>query len=492
MQNFIITLLFTFFSIQIVSGQIVPLDKKRKYTSDSIRIIKPQPWKAAAEIVGTNISVWGFDRFVLNEDFAKINGQTIKRNLKTFPVWDTDMFSTNLFMHPYHGSLYFNAARSNGMNFWQSIPYTVGGSLMWEFFMEAERPSVNDLFTTTFGGIELGEISYRLSDLFIDDRSSGLERAGREILSGLISPMRGINRLISGDSWRYRPYKGRSFNQVPVDFTINLGARYLAEEENLDNNSTGMNLSLRLDYGDLYEDDYFSPYEWFNLRFGLDFLSEQPMISQVNAIAALWGKKIWSKDGKRLTAGVFQHFNYYDSKLVLGENGESTSPYRISEAAAIGGGLIYQKKSHSINPVDIYAEIHANAVLLGASTSDYFRVDNRDYNMGSGYSVKNSIGITYNKRWSLIMHTENYHIFTWKGYEPDIDWETIDPLTLNVQGDKGNARLTVFAVNLMYTSPKNWNVLLSSRQFFRRTYYSYFEDVEHATMDLMLSFGIKI
>ena len=70
-----------------------------------------------------NMAVWTFDRFLMNEDFAKINGHTIKQNFKTGPVWDTDKFSTNLVAHPYHGSLYFNAARSNGLNFWQSIPF---------------------------------------------------------------------------------------------------------------------------------------------------------------------------------------------------------------------------------------------------------------------------------------------------------------------------------------------------------------------------------
>ena len=447
---------------------------------------------AGAKVFGLNMGVWAFDRYVMNEDFAKINGHTIKRNLKTLPVWDTDMFSTNLFAHPYHGNLYFNAARSNGMSFWESIPYTVGGSLMWEFFMETELPSVNDLFATSFGGIELGEITFRISDLFLDDRSTGVERVGREVLSGIISPMRGLTRLISGDSWRYRPNKGRTFSKVPVDFTLSLGTRYLAEEEELENKSHGMNLTFRLDYGDLYNDDFFSPYEWFHFKLSTDFLSDQPLISQVNAIAAIWGKTVWTKENRNLTAGIFQHFDYYDSKLKLKEDQEAIAPYRIAEAAALGGGLIYQRKSTPANPVDIYAETYANAVFLGASTSDYFRVDERDYNMGSGYSLKNSIGLTYKKRWSLVLSGENYHLFTWKGYDPDINWETVDPGTLNVQGDAGNARLTVFSTNLVYTSPKNWNILLSSRQFFRRTHYKQYDDVEHSTMDVTLSFGLKL
>ena len=88
--------------------------------------------------------VWSFDRYIVKEDWAYINGHTIKSNFKKGPVWDTDQFTTNLFSHPYHGSLYFNAARSNGMNFWQSAPFAAGGSLMWEFFMENEPPSIND------------------------------------------------------------------------------------------------------------------------------------------------------------------------------------------------------------------------------------------------------------------------------------------------------------------------------------------------------------
>ena len=181
-------------SSQWMWGQHFPQMDARNYVSDTALFIPRRPWLAASEVFGMNMAVWTFDRFLMNEDFAKINGHTIKQNFKTGPVWDTDKFSTNLVAHPYHGSLYFNAARSNGLNFWQSIPFAAGGSLMWEFFMETEPPSINDMLATSFGGIELGEITYRLSDLFIDNRSHGAERVGREILSGLISPMRAINR----------------------------------------------------------------------------------------------------------------------------------------------------------------------------------------------------------------------------------------------------------------------------------------------------------
>ena len=188
MKKFILTGLICLFSFPWIRGQeYIPQITHRHYTSDSTLLQPRRPWKAALETFGLNMLVWSFDRYIVKEDWAYINGHTIKSNFKKGPVWDTDQFTTNLFSHPYHGSLYFNAARSNGMNFWQSAPFAAGGSLMWEFFMENEPPSINDMLATTFGGIELGEITYRLSDLFIDNRSSGAERVGREVLAGIVA-----------------------------------------------------------------------------------------------------------------------------------------------------------------------------------------------------------------------------------------------------------------------------------------------------------------
>lgn len=472
-------------------SQYIPQIVPRVYQSDSLRILPRRPWRAAFQTVGINGVVWSFDRFIANEPWARISGHTIKDNFRTGPIWDTDKFTTNLISHPYHGSLYFNAARSNGLNFWQSIPYTAGGSLMWEFFLEAEPPSINDMFATTFGGIELGEITFRISDLFIDDRSSGAERVGREILTAIFSPMRGLNRLINGDSWRYRSTKGRTLPSVPINFIVNSGVRFLAEQEQSKYGTTSMQLSFRLNYGNPHGDDYYNPYEWFQLRAAVDFFSSQPLISQVNAIGVLWGKPIWSSGPRTLTTGVFQHFDYYDSELRTNSS-KSVPPYRISEAAAVGGGLLFNKESSAGDPVDVYGQFYLNAVLLGASVSDYLQLEERDYNLGSGYSIKAYTGLTYKKNWNFLIGLENYHIFTWKGYDPDLDFETVDLERLNVQGEKSNARLTVFSTELSYFSDKRWNITFSNRYFSRHTRYKYYENVPTSTYDIMLSVGFRI
>ena len=131
-------------------------------------------------------------------------------------------------------------------------------------------------------------------------------------------------------------------------------------------------------------------------------------------------------------------------------------------------------------------------VALGASISDYLRLEERDYNLGSGYSVKAFTGLAYDKRWAFLIDLENYHIFTWKGYEPDIDWNAVDPTKLNVQGDAGNARLTVFSTTLAYMSKHKWNIALRNRYFSRRTHYKYHKDIDSSTYDIMLTLGWRI
>lgn len=103
MKKYLLAGLLALLSFQWSWGQHFPQMNYRNYVSDTALFAPRRPWLAAGEVFGLNMLVWGFDRFVMQEDFAKINLHTIKNNFKTGPVWDTDKFSTNLFSHPYHG-----------------------------------------------------------------------------------------------------------------------------------------------------------------------------------------------------------------------------------------------------------------------------------------------------------------------------------------------------------------------------------------------------
>ena len=137
--------------------------------------------------------------------------------------------------------------------------------------------------------------------------------------------------------------------------------------------------------------------------------------------------------------GIFQHFNYFDSEEVI--DGSGRIPYKISEAASVGPGMIY-KFPQMNSLVNLEQRVFLSAILLGGSLTDYYNVIDRNYNMGSGYSIKNNTILDFGRYGMFALNMHLYQIFTWKGYEHK-DLETIDPLYLNAQGDKGNVMLAV-------------------------------------------------
>jgi hypothetical protein len=149
----------------------------------------PYLGRALAGTIGSNLLIWGWDRYVLGASWAEINPDTWRGNIEEGLVWDNSVFVTNQILHPYQGSLYFNSARSIGFSFWQAVPFTVGGSLMWEFFMESHHPSLNDLITTSFGGVAFGEMNHRLSSLLLDDPTTSSVGPGRQITAAIFNPV---------------------------------------------------------------------------------------------------------------------------------------------------------------------------------------------------------------------------------------------------------------------------------------------------------------
>ncbi len=454
------------------------------FANDDPERQKKRPWKAALEAFGINVGVQCFDQFVMNEDFAKISFHSIKNNLETGFVWDNDQFSTNLFAHPYHGGLYFNAARSNGLNFWESAPYSFCGSLMWETTCEIEPPAINDLMATTFGGICIGEVTYRISDLVYDDRLSGFPRFWREFLGTLICPIKGLNRILSGDAWRVRGkyYKYHDYNRIPISFAASAGYRYLADNNGLFRGEGNPYVRFNVIYGDPFNEETTKPYDYFtaDVQFGLS--SNQPLITGVHLLGRLWSVPVTVSKNMEAEFGIFQHFNYYDSQPV--KDGTSLVPYRISEAASFGPGVIYRFPKVG-NLTKLEQRIFVDGIILGGSLSDYYHVIDRDYNMGSGYSVKASSLLEFGKVGSLTMSADYYRIFTWKGYEGK-DLEHTDPLYLNAQGDKGNASLMVLNARFVLALSSHLHLDMNVSNYWRYTYYKYHDNVNAKTFDVSI------
>lgn len=451
---------------------------------------KKHPWRAALEAFGINVGVQCFDRFVMDADFAQISLHSIKNNIKTGFVWDNDQFSTNLFAHPYHGGLYFNAARSNGLNFWESVPYSFCGSLMWETTCEIEPPAINDLMATTFGGVCIGEVTNRISDLVFDDRLRGFPRFWREFLGTVICPIKGLNRILNGDAWKVRGkyYKYHDYERSPISFTASAGYRYLADNNSLFRGEGNPYVRFNLAYGDPFDAETNKPYDYFtaDVTFGLS--SNQPLITGVHLLGRLWSMPVSVSKDMDVEIGIFQHFNYYDSQPV--KDGTSLVPYRISEAAAVGPGLIWRFPQVG-NLSKLEQRIFVDGILLGGSLSDYYHVIDRDYNMGSGYSIKASSLLEFGKIATFSIGADYYRIFTWKGYEGK-DLEHDDPLYLNAQGDKGNATLFVLNARFALALSKHCCLDFDVSNYWRNTYYTFHENVRSKTFDMSIGLQYKL
>lgn len=453
-----------------------------KYAFETSDYRTKHPWLAAGEVFGINLLVNSFDRFILNEAFAKVSFKTFRENVKYGFVWDNDQFSTNLFAHPYHGNLYFNSAHSNGLNFWESAPYAFGGSLMWEFAGEREPAAINDLMATTFGGICIGEIMHRSSELILNDRVRGFPRFIRELTAFLINPVLGFNRLVKGQAWRVRGdhYLYHDFNRLPVDFSLSAGNRYLADEGALFRGEGQPYFRFRMEYGDVLDTEDNKPYDYFTADMSVGFTGNQPIVNGVHLLGHIWSTPVRTAPQVNTVFGIFQHFNYYDSKPV--KNGSSQTPYRISEAASFGPGLVYCFQSKGgISRLE--QRVFLSGILLGGTKSDYYNVIDRDYNMGSGFSVKLNTITVFRNNCSFILQADYYRIFTWKGYEGK-DLAHVDPLYLNAQGDKSNAQLFVINPALRLPVSKVLSLELSSGYFLRRTRYSYHPDVRSHTFEI--------
>ncbi|MGH8432370.1 MAG: DUF3943 domain-containing protein, partial [Solimonas sp.] len=157
-------------------------------------------WIPAADIILFDVLLNQFDRhFFDNSGDFDSNWSTIKDNATGKWVYDDDPFLVNQFGHPYQGSMYHGFARSAGLDYWDSLGYTLLGSLFWEIAGEATEPSINDQFTTGFGGSFLGEPLFRLASLVLESGRSSRPRLWRELGATAISPATGFNRRVFGD-----------------------------------------------------------------------------------------------------------------------------------------------------------------------------------------------------------------------------------------------------------------------------------------------------
>lgn len=457
----------------IVSTPVVP---------DSVDVAYHQKknfWRAGAEVFGLNMSLWAFDRYALQGHYAYISWETIKENFKHGFEWDNDHLNTNMFAHPYNGSLFYNAGRSNGFNFWQSELFAISGSAMWELFMEREYPSTNDIIATPIGGAALGEVFYRASDLVLNDRSTGGERIGREVAAFILDPMRGITRLVTGQAWKNRTTSGRRFGLPPISIETSVGARYLTMIDN-EGWKIGPAAEINIEYGDRFEESTKTPYDYFSFNMELQALSTQPLIGRIEIMGRLLSKELIDKEKLNLNVGLYQHFDFFDSDTIRSEYKEDyyieyfpeTIPYKLGIPACVGGGAMARFIPNRKMSLDGY--VHLNAVPLAGVLTDFYREYHRNYSWGMGFSVKAGINWALaNDKVSVKVANQLYKIITKNNFDSNFLWYSAPGLEIEIEGgDRGNSTFNHLEGSVNYKLHNNLYITGGIDYYVRTTRYN--------------------
>lgn len=433
-------------------------------------------WRAAGETFGMNMSLWGLDRFILHGHYSYINLHTIKENFRHGFSWDNDHLGTNMFAHPYNGSIFYNAGRSNGYNFWQSELFAIAGSAQWELFMEREYPSTNDIIATPIGGAALGEVFYRTSDTFIDERTWGWERFGREAAAFIISPMRGLTRIFSGRAWKRSSSAMRRFGLPPLSASVALGARTLMFHDDGNLSKAGATMLLQLEYGDRYAPTSRKPYDYFKALVELDMIKTQPLLNRIEVCGRLLSRDLIDTKKCDLSLGMYQHFDFFDSdtitrRTITDHLKPCVVPYKLGTPASIGAGLMFRLVEVPDYVFEAYA--HLNGVLLAGVLSDYYRYYHRNYNWASGFSVKLGTDLRLPRQRLRIGFCDRlYNLYTWNGWYRSID-RNIEPAdrAMDVQGDNSTAIFNYFEFHASWRFWKRMFVTLGFDWYWRHTSY---------------------
>jgi hypothetical protein len=327
--------------------------------------------------------------------------------------WENgDRFLINQFGHPYQGSTYFASARINGFNFYQSIPFALFGSFQWETMYEMDS-SINDLVSTTVGGVFLGEMLHRLF-LEIDESPS----AGAKIGSFFVSPVGRFNAM------HHRPKRENGGNNIR---SVMLKAgfeksfpQFTGHQAEADSwRYPGGYLGVNVVYGDPFTQESRKPYRHFEL--GVDFTTN---IDSYN-MQLLSDGYIFSFDPSyadrsssasirktHTSTGLTAHFDLFNVSNDIKDNVGYGNIQFSSNAVdwTVKHAITFSEQ------VSLSVKAHAGFVLWGASMynndimSDTY-LDNTRNTYGMGENLKLFFTVSLKKGGTLEFAATGYHIF---------------------------------------------------------------------------------
>lgn len=440
------------------TGKLRPLPPADEF-HDAWGVRRSWGW-ATIEMLAINYGASMFNEYVRNANFNQISPRSFWANLDHGFTYDDNKFKTNQLVHPYNGSTYFNAARANGIGFWGSSAMSVAGAFVWECCGETHPMSFNDLVSTGIGGIARGEVLYRLSSLILDNSKRGKGRVGREAAAFLTDPVRGLNRIVSGDASEVKGNPENPYDWRP-DFQLGLrfGGRVIGEGSSLsENTNTYGFLEWAVNYGNPWDSDQHRPYDRFDVVAQSNF-GDKTRLGRLLIRGDLFTKPLG--DGKKNLLTLQQDFDYIDNEAYE-YGGQSLGPALLSR--------------FTLSPkYTLYSRLQAFFILLGATKADYSfiadvadreRFREYDYGPGAGLSTE------------LYLQRKNLPFLTGRYRYSYIDVSNGSTYSGGNVGLGANHNVQQAQVKLEVPVYRSLAVGVDGSLFFRRSHY----DVDRSTL----------
>jgi hypothetical protein len=347
----------------------------------------------ALEIIGFDFLLNRYNRCcgVGRDDYA-VSMESIRRNLRSSWVVDSDPFKTNQLGHPYQGSMYHGFARSAGLSYWESAGYTFAGSLMWEVAGEQTAPSRNDQISSGIGGSFLGEALYRMSSLLLE-KGGGMPPFWREVAAATISPSTGFNRLAMGRRMDtiFASHKPAYYSQVQVGY---MGTTQNAPGTSAVVTRNELQGDFALDYGMPGKDGYRydRPFDYFSFR---ATVSTANGFESVLTRGLLAGRDYQAGKDYRGVWGLYGSYDYI-----------SPQTFRISSTALSLGTTGQWRASDSIA---VQSTVMAGLGYAAVSTLNGVAAD-RDYRYGVAPQALVALRVIHSDRSSLDVTARKYFV----------------------------------------------------------------------------------
>ena len=388
--------------------QATALSDSLKMESSNSFQVKIRYRNAFFQALGVNALMWMYNRYVQQEDWARIGLKSLQTNIWHGWVYDDNQFNVNQFGHPYQGALVYMAARAQGLSMVEASTFPVLSSFIWEMGMETEFPSINDMITTPMSGITYGEVLHRTSQLVLGRNPNWL----REIYAFVIDPSLGLNRLFGNRQTKsQQPYRPKVYNAG-----ISFGAGgYLIEENKFIPERKF--LRFHLFYGNPFNLKKEKPFDYFSLITILNYYNGN-LVGEIYSSGLLKIINYGTNGRYSYRLGFFKDYDFMNH-----------DDFKVS-SSSFGFGIM--QNVDLTTTISWYNETLLSAIVLGSAgdTSDEIRT--RDYYYGPGMSGKIFMVLTKRHMGNIYLRLKRYFVFNFEDLRTTA-YENVNLIKLGLQ-----------------------------------------------------------